>query len=79
LGGTHSRGGRGGLRHLRGDLATTQAGADDLWHRDDLTVELAAGDAAGSGVDVTQYRVDGGEWTDGTMPATSRTRAAATS
>ena len=49
-GGTHSQGGSGGLRHLRGDLVTTQASADDLWHCDDVTVELAAGDVPGSGV-----------------------------
>ncbi len=39
----------------------TTSSADTAWHKDPVTVTLAATDA-GSGVAVTEYRVDGGSW-----------------
>ncbi len=43
---------------------TTLSGADDAWHAEDVALTLTASDA-GSGVAATEYRVDGGPWTEG--------------
>ena len=43
---------------------TSQSGADKSWHHSDRTVTLTATDP--SGVDYTQYSLDGGPWTKGT-------------
>jgi hypothetical protein len=44
---------------------TTQSGADDAWHAAPVTVRFTAADAV-SGVAATEYRLDGGPWTQGT-------------
>lgn len=45
--------------------STKQSGADDAWHRGPVTVVLTVTDPE-SGVKSTEYRLDGGAWTDGT-------------
>jgi len=44
---------------------TTVAGAGG-WHDHDVTLTFSALDHSGSGVALTQYRLDSGPWTDGT-------------
>ena len=46
---------------------TTVSGADDQWHASPVTLTFSASDdAGGSGVAYTEYRVNGGAWTQGT-------------
>ena len=46
---------------------TTVSGADDQWHSSPVTLTFTAvDDEDGSGVDYTEYRVNGGAWTRGT-------------
>jgi hypothetical protein len=42
--------------------------ADTRWHNRDVLVTLVADDGIGSGVEVTEYRVDGGGWTAADEP-----------
>ncbi|HET6494202.1 MAG TPA: hypothetical protein VFH61_02420, partial [Thermoleophilia bacterium] len=49
---------------------TTQSGADDAWHTDPVTVTFTATDAL-SGVSLTEYRVDDGQWTTGSAVTVS--------
>ena len=41
---------------------TTASGADDAWHADPVTLDFSA---SGHGAILTQYKVDGGDWTTG--------------
>ena len=45
---------------------TTVSGADDAWHRQAVVLTFSAIDRDGSGVAYTEYRLDGGAWTQGT-------------
>ena len=42
---------------------TSATGAGDLWHNGAVTVDFTATDLGGSGVDYTEYKLDGGPWT----------------
>jgi len=42
------------------DPVTTQSGADGAWHARPVTVTFSATDAGGSGLDYTEYSLDGG-------------------
>jgi uncharacterized protein (TIGR03437 family) len=48
---------------------TTATGFDDAWHAAPVAVSFSASDPApdASGVDYTEYRLDGGAWTRGTQ------------
>ena len=55
------------------DPHTSQSGADDAWHCEDVTIDFLGSDIGGSGLADTEYKVDGGVWTSGleiTLPAT---------
>jgi len=56
---------------------TTVSGWDNNWHSSPVTLTFYATDTGGSGVNHTEYRVDGASWTTGTqvtIPAPANTQ-----